>query len=246
MRSSVAWLGQAARAAGRPEVIPSPNIWRSPDVYEMENDAVDPGGAIEAAMRSVRDWAGADVLDVGCGTGFHLPHFAASAASVVGVEPHPPLLARARARVAALGLDNTGVRPGRAQALPLPDRSVDVAHARWAYFFGPGCEPGLRELRRVLRRGGVAFVVDNDPTRSTFGGWFLRSLPDWDAAGVQRFWARQGFTAVPVDTRWRFARRADLEAVVRIEFAPALAEELLGEHEGLEVDYAVLLWWRRY
>jgi len=230
----------------RPEIIPSPNIWRFPDVYELENHAVDPDGAIEAAMRSVREWAGLDVLDVGCGTGFHLPRFAATASSVVGVEPHPMLLARARKRIAALGLENVTVRPGRAQALPLPHRSVDIAQARWAYFFGPGCEPGLRELGRVLRRGGVAFVIDNDPTRSTFGGWFLRSLPDWDAAAVERFWASQGFTGVPVDMRWSFARRSDLEAVVRIEFAPDLAAAILADHVGLEVDYAVMLWWRRF
>ncbi len=141
-------------------------------------------------------------------------------------------------------LANVSVREGRAQALPVADASVDVAHARWAYFFGPGCEPGLRELDRVLRRGGVAFVIDNDATRSTFGGWFRRSLPAYDAARVERFWSRHGFTRVPLDTRWDFSLRGDLEAVVRIEFAADLAAALLGEHPGLAVDYAVNLWWR--
>ena len=78
------------------EVRPSPNIWGSPAVYEIENHAVDRGGLIESTMRSIADWAGKDVLDVGCGTGFHLPRFAASARSVVGIEPHPPLAAIAR------------------------------------------------------------------------------------------------------------------------------------------------------
>lgn len=223
-------------------VIPSPNIWAHPDVYEIENRAVDPDGVIEAAMRHVRDWSGGTVLDIGCGSGFHLPRWAASAAQVVGVEPHPPLAALARRRVHELA--NVSVREGRAQALPVRDASVDVAHARWAYFFGPGCEPGLRELDRVLRRGGVAFVIDNDATRSTFGGWFRRSLPAYDAARVERFWSRQGYTRVPLDIRWEFAQRADLEAVVRIEFAPDLADAVLGEHPGLVVDYAVNLWWR--
>jgi len=70
------------------EAIPSPNIWNDPDAYEIENAGVDPDGAIESAMRSVlreAGWAGCAVLDVGCGSGYHLPGLAATAAAVVGV-----------------------------------------------------------------------------------------------------------------------------------------------------------------
>ena len=224
--------------------IPSPNIWRSPEVYELENRAVDPDGAIEQAMCQVRDWAGARVLDIGCGTGFHLPRFAQTAAAVIGVEPHPRLAELARRRVREL--PTVTVRQGVAQRLPVPDGSVDVAHARWAYFFGPGCEPGLIELTRVMRRGGVAFVIDNDATRSTFGTWYRRLLPGYDPAAVERFWSGHGFVRQPLEICWRFTRREDLAAVVRIEFPPELADQLLAEHHGLVVDYAVNLWWRRY
>lgn len=224
-------------------VIPSPNLWNDPATYELENRAVDPDGAIEAAMAAVRSWDGATVLDLGCGSGFHLPRFAATASRVVGVEPHPPLLALARRRTR--DLRGVEVLPGTAQQIPLPPAAVDVVHARWAYFFGPGCEPGLREVDRVLRRGGAAFVIDNDATRSTFGGWFLRSLPSYDPVAVERFWARQGWSRTPLDLRWEFADRAAFEAVVRIEFAPDLADDLLAGHPGTSVDYAVNLWWRR-
>jgi hypothetical protein len=56
----------------------------------------------------------------------------------------------------------------------------------------------------------------------------------------------RGWQRRPVDVEWRFERRSDLEAVVRIEFAAAVAAEILAGHPGLEVDYAVNLWWRRY
>ena len=192
-------------------------------------------------MRSRVDWSGRDVLDIGCGTGFHLPRFAADAASVIGVEPHPDLLALAVRRTRALF--NVTVQHGTAQALPLPDASVDVVHARWAYFFGPGCEPGLAELDRVVRRGGVALVVDNDATRSTFGSWFRRGYPKQPTAeDIERFWSTRGWTRTPVDMGWRFSSRADLESVVRIEFDATNAETFLAEHEGTEVDYAVNLW----
>ncbi|MFC3994545.1 class I SAM-dependent methyltransferase [Nocardiopsis sediminis] len=195
-------------------------------------------------MAGIRRRSGAHVLDIGCGTGYHLPLFAEDALRVTGVEPHPVLAGTARARTHGLG--NVTVHTGVAQRLPVPDASVDVAHARWAYFFGPGCEPGLAELDRVMRRGGVAFIIDNDATRSTFGGWFRRFLPTYDPAAVERFWSARGFQREPLTMRWRFERRADFEAVVRIEFTPALADRIIAGHEGLEVDYAVNLWWRRY
>jgi SAM-dependent methyltransferase len=225
-------------------VIPSPNIWNAPAIYEIENKGVDPDGAIEAAMRAVRGWSGAQLLDIGCGSGYHLPRFAADAARVIGVEPHPPLFELARRRTR--GLRNVVVRAGTAQDLPVPEASIDVAHARWAYFFGPGCEPGLRELARVMRTGGVAFVIDNDSSRSTFGGWFRRALPRYDTLLVERFWAMNGWQRVPVDIRWQFASRSDFEAVVRIEFAPDLAASILDEHHGSGVDYAVNLFWRTF
>jgi SAM-dependent methyltransferase len=226
------------------DAIPSPNIWDHPEVYEVENRGVDPDGVLEAAIREIRDWAGADVLDVGCGSGFHLPRFAQRARSVVGVEPHPPLVRLARRRTR--GLRTVAVRPGSAQRLPLPDACIDVAHARWAYFFGPGCEPGLPELARVLRRGGSAFVIDNDATRSTFGAWFRRALPAYDPVAVERFWALQGWSRRSLDIRWELATRADFEAVVRIEFAPEHAVRILAEHPGASVDYAVNLFWRTF
>jgi SAM-dependent methyltransferase len=224
--------------------VPSPNIWNAPRVYELENLAADPDGRVEEAMREVRGWDDATVLDIGCGTGFHLPRFARTAAKVVGVEPHERLAELARRRVA--GTPGIAVRVGAAQSLPLPAASVDVAHARWAYFFGPGCEPGLAELARVVRRGGAAFLIDNDATRSTFGSWFRRWLPSYDPPAIERFWARHGFSSTPIDMSWRFADRADLEAVLRIEFPAELATEFLAEVSGCEVDYAVNLWWRRY
>ena len=135
---------------------------------------------------------------------------------------------------------------GDAEALPLADDSVDVVHARWAYFFGAGCEPGLAEVARVLRPGGTAFVVDNDVTRSTFGTWFRRSYPAYDLVAVQRFWDRQGFTTERLTIAWTFERREDLEAVVRIELPPGPADEVLAAHDGLTVDYAVALRWKRF
>lgn len=241
-----------------PGTVPSPNIWESPEVYEIENRAVDPDGVIEAAIaelmadgQSLATAGWGTVLDIGCGTGFHLPRLAAVATRVIGVEPHPELAARATRRVA--DLPNVTVRQGTAQELPLPDASVDLAQARWAYFFGPGCEPGLRELNRVCRSGAPAIVLDHDATRSRIGRWFAAGLRadgiDHDPGAVERFWARQGFTCRKLDVHWEFASRTDLAAVLAIEFPAGVVSAALAEVDadalGLRLDAAVNLWYRR-
>jgi hypothetical protein len=97
-----------------------------------------------------------------------------------------------------------------------------------------------------LRRGGAAFVLDVDPTRSSYGAWFREWLPSYDAVAVQRFWTMQGWSRTELDLEWVFDTRADLEAVVRIELPAEVADRALAGHDGLTVDYAANLWWRQF
>ena len=182
------------RATPRDRPIPSPNIWNWPDVYEWENRAQDVARRVWAALREAVPWQGRDVLDVGCGDGFHLPLFT-GAASVTGVEPHAPLVARARTRLA----DRRDIRvlQAGAAALPLPDASVDLVHARTAYFFGRGCEPGLAEAQRVLRPGGAIAIVDLDATVPPYGAWMRADLPRYDPAAAEAFFDGPGLHAPP-------------------------------------------------
>ncbi|GAA3355631.1 class I SAM-dependent methyltransferase [Saccharopolyspora gregorii] len=215
-------------------ITPSPNIWHWPDVYERENRAQDVSGALWAALRASCDWSGGDVVDVGCGDGFHLGVFAESARSVVGVEPHPPLVERARSRVA--GMPGVAVLQAPAQRLPLAGACADLVHARTAYFFGPGCEPGLVEAERVLRPGGTLAIVDLDGSCSPYGDWMRADSPRFDPVAVERFFQLHGFRSESVRAVWRFADRAELAAVLGIEFSPKVARRALRQISGCEFE----------
>lgn len=217
--------------------IPSPNIWNWPQVYEQENRAQDVDGAIWAALRDAVPWAGLDVVDVGCGDGFHLAMFA-GAASITGVEPYAPLVERGR----ALGRP---VRTGSATALPLPDASVDLVHARTAYFFGKGCEPGLAEAERVLRPGGAIAIVDLDARQCPYGDWMRADIPHYSPVAAERFFERRGFSLLRIPTTWRFPDRATCEAVLRIEFSAAVADRAVAETPGVEIPVGYRLHVRR-
>jgi SAM-dependent methyltransferase len=222
---------------------PAPNIRDAPDLYEVENRAIDHDGDLLTTLREVAPWAGRDLADLGCGTGFWLPTYAADAATVVGIEPDPQLRDVTVQRIT--GIINASAVAGSAEHLPLADASVDVIHARFAYFFGPGSDAGLSETLRALRRGGSLVVIDNDYDRGEFAD-ILRAATAgnaaFDPAAISLWWNNHGATRRDVLSSWRFDSRADLEAVLRNEFRDGAAESWLRSHPdrtSLSYGYAV-------
>jgi SAM-dependent methyltransferase len=221
----------------------APNIGGHPGSYELENTAVDRAGHVLAAMRALAPWAGRTIVDLGCGTGFWLRRYATEAAQVIGVEPDPAL--RAAASRAAASLPDAGVLAGSAEHLPLPDASADVVHARFAYFFPPGCEAGLADVLRVLRPGGHLVVVDNDYRAGEFARLLAASAtrpPLQTAALVDAWWRDRGAVRHEVRSELQFASRDELAAVLYIEFPPAVASDWLRRHPaatGLTYGYVL-------
>jgi SAM-dependent methyltransferase len=104
------------------------------------------------------------IVDVGCGGGALVRRLAALGADVIGVEVSEQQLAAAAAEPGARYL------VGRAQALPLDDASVDVVVFMRSLHHVPPYEmaDALREAARVLRPGGVVYVVEPLPEGEFF------------------------------------------------------------------------------
>ena len=221
----------------------APNIGGSPATYELENQAVARAGHVLTAMRALAPWAGRSLVDLGCGTGYWLPRYAREARQVTGVEPDPALRARAAARAA--GMANVSVVAGSAERTGLPSRSADVVHARFAYFFGPGSEAGVAEVLRLLRPGGTLVAVDNDYRWGEFAGLLAAAAarpPRQIAQEVDAWWRDRGARRHEVRSELRFARRADLEAVLRIEVpARAAAQWLAARPAATGLSYGYVL-----
>ncbi len=209
----------------------APNIGGHPGSYELENAALDRAGHVLTAMRAIAPWAGRTIVDLGCGAGYWLRRYAGEAASVIGVEPDPAL--HAMAAQAAADLPGTEVLAGSAEHIPLPDAGADVVHARFAYFFPPGTDAGLTEVLRVLRPGGRLVVVDNDYRWGDFARLLSASAvrpPEQTAATVDAWWCDRGAARHEVRSELRFASRADLAAVLSIEFPADVAAAWLRRH----------------
>jgi ubiquinone/menaquinone biosynthesis C-methylase UbiE len=222
---------RAAARAAFPDWRFAPNQGGNPDVYEIENRGIDPDGHVLEAMRRLAPWQGRTLLDLGCGTGFWLPGYAGEAGRVIGVEPDPVLRAKAAARIR--DLPSAEVLPGSAEHLPLANQSVDVAHARFAYFLNPDRDAGLAEVMRVLIPGGSLVVVDNDYRWGQFAGLLAvasKEPPQRTADAIDGWWRQAGATRHEVRSQWRFVDRADLAAVLNIEFPAEVARDWLARH----------------
>ena len=200
-------------------------------------------GVIEPTMRA-RAVGRRDLLDIGCGTGFHLPRFAAEAAHGRSASSRTPTWPRSPGAAYAAAPERHGAAGLGATDLPLPDASVDVMHARWAYFFGPGCEPGLAELDRVMRRGGTRLRHRQRPDPVDVRRVVPARLPRGRLRETSALLVEHGLGAPRRSTSpGPSTSREDLEAVVRIEFAQAARRGDPRRARGRPaVDYAVNVW----
>lgn len=164
--------------------------------------------------RPFLDWlalpAGLAWLDDGCGDGSFTRSLVEHQrpATVVGVDPAPAQLSYARQRVV-----HAGVRflEGDAQALPLPDTSVDAAVMALVLFFVPDPLQGVREMVRVVKDGGTIAAYQWDLAG---GGFPLQ--PVLDAVHAEGYKSQQppsawAATLEASEDLWRSAGLVDVQ-----------------------------------
>jgi len=137
--------------------------WLQPRLFEPTHRAV------LAAMERYLLAPPGSVLDVGCGTGRFLRaiHERWPDAELMGVDPTPGMVETARQLTS-----DARFEVGFAEALPLPDASVDVVVSTLSFHHWSDQAAGLREVARVLRPKGSFFLAD-----VVVPLWLARFLP---------------------------------------------------------------------
>lgn len=102
----------------------------------------------------------ARVLDLGCGAGHVSFNVAAAVGEVVAYDLSQQMLDVVRDTAEARGLDNVRTQRGAAERLPFEDGEFDFVFSRYSAHHWSDLGLALREVRRVLKPGGVAAFID--------------------------------------------------------------------------------------
>ncbi|MGH9663133.1 MAG: class I SAM-dependent methyltransferase [Bryobacteraceae bacterium] len=141
----------------------------------------------DSARKSLIDQAdpqpGHRILDIGCGTGTlaTLIKRLHPGVDVVGLDPDPKALARARKKAGRTGV-SIQLDQGYSDELPYPDASFDRVFSSFMFHHlqAEDREKTLREVRRVLKDGGSFHMLDFARKEAHNAGGFARWLHSSD------------------------------------------------------------------
>ena len=193
-------------------------------VYDPMNRALTAG--LDGRWRRLTAQAvvkpGATVLDACCGTGDLALAACAEGARVTGVDFSRRMLEQARRKSSEIDWMEADVLD-----LPFAAGSFDAATVGFGIRNVDDIGGALRELRRVLRRGGRVAILDlvrpKGPLSPFFRVWFDRLVPLVGKA----FPGGAAYTYLPASVR-RFSSPPELKAELRSAGFGPVAHRLLG------------------
>ena len=195
----------------------------------------------DAVLAHGRFIPGAEVLDVGCGSGLFARLIAARECHVTGFDAAEPLLAIARRSTPAVSFHR-----GDMETLPFADERFDIVTGINAFQYAADPRHALVEARRVAKRGAQIFVATWGPPQACEAAAFLAALKPLlpplppgapgpfalsDEAALRSLVASAGLTPVSVadvDVTWQFRDLDTALAAMLSAGPPVLAIQASG------------------
>lgn len=187
-------------------------------------------------------------LDVGCGEGRFCRMLTARGAATIGLDPTPPLIERAQAQ-------HPGGEYvlGRAESLPFPDRSFDLAATYLTLIDIADFRAAIREMARVLRPGGRLLVANLQSfvtTRPT--AWYRNEQGEKLHVAVEEYFTerpnRAEWAGISI-LNWHRPLQAYIGAFLEAGFAlkafeePRPTPEAVAQHPAMRDEYLVPLFY---
>lgn len=191
---------------------------------------------------------GADVIEVGAGTGRVTRLLVARDCRVLALDREPAMLAVARRNLAGAPRGRCRLAVADASALPVGSGRGDVAVAGWAFGhmryeharrWRAVVTGALAEMDRVLRPGGTILLIE------TLGTGVECPQPSAELAEYYAWLeSAQGMRRVEIRTDYRFPDVATAAAATGFFFGEAFAGEVL-RRGSPRIPECTGIWWRR-
>lgn len=127
------------------------------------------------AIRRMAITPGAEILEVGVGTGIGLPLYPRTC-SVTAIDLSDGMLERARTRVRQYNLRNVRLMQMDATQLKFPDKSFDIVYAPYFISCVPDPLAVTREMRRVCKPGGRLVFLNHFLSDNVVGSKLERAI----------------------------------------------------------------------
>jgi ubiquinone/menaquinone biosynthesis C-methylase UbiE len=145
---------------GDPKAVARKRFDRWARRYERDRRSRANVGPQTAALGALALAADDRLLDVGCGTGAAIRAAARMVERAVGVDISTQMIERAHALAAGLG--NVEFIVADSEQLPFPDGTFTAVMCSSSFHHYPDPAKALREMARVLTRGGRLVIADPD------------------------------------------------------------------------------------
>jgi len=218
--------------------------------YDALVSREDHAGNLLAAIRDRVQLEGAEVVELGAGTGRITALLAPHVRSLRAFDLEPAMLEVARQKLSELQARNWQLEVADNASLPVTESSADLSVAGWSYGHQTVWHPGswrepiaaaIAEMKRVLRPGGTALVIETLGTG--------HSEPFTPPTELARYYALLSeelqFERTWIRTDYQFASPSEGERLVRFFFGAELAEAYLAAGGASLPECTGLWWWRK-
>jgi ubiquinone/menaquinone biosynthesis C-methylase UbiE len=160
-----------------------------------------------------KDWR---VLDVATGGGHVAYTFAPHVARVWATDITQEMLDQVKTEAAKRGLSNVRVAYAKAEALPFEDASFDLVTCRIAPHHFDSIPDFLAEVRRVLKPGATAAIVDNVVPAGAVGD-YINAFERLRDPSHLRAWAMEEWRAAFATARLPIAHEEEIDKTLEFK-----------------------------
>jgi SAM-dependent methyltransferase len=185
------------------------------------------------SVMGFKDFAGARLVEIGCGMGTDLLQFARGGAHCTGLDLTPRSIEISRLHFDLYRLRADFVLTD-AEHLPFADESFDVVYSNGVLHHTPGTAAAIREAHRILRPGGLAKVMLYH--RHSFYYWSEIMLH----RGLLRGHFLRGHSPAEIMSRYVEYSQTDARPLVKV-YSRRQARALFAPFREVKIEVAQLM-----